>query len=251
MSVGDAAAVPATEEADRRTTELDANLAAVRRRVQAACDRAGRAPSEVTLVVVTKTFPAADVVRLARLGVVEVAENRDQEASAKAVEVEAALGGERSVRWHFVGQLQRNKARSVARYADVVHSVDRVPLVRALDAGAQAAGRRLDVLVQVNLDPAAAGRGGAEVADVPAVAAAVAAAPALTMRGVMAVAPLGADPGPAFERLVALGRRLRDDHPDATWVSAGMSGDLEAAVRAGATHLRVGSAILGSRPPLG
>jgi uncharacterized pyridoxal phosphate-containing UPF0001 family protein len=103
----------------------------------------------------------------------------------------------------------------------------------------------------VNLDPSAVGRGGAEEADVPALAAAVAASPGLTLRGVMAVAPLDADPLPAFERLVALSRRLRGDHPDATWVSAGMSGDLEAAVRAGATHLRVGSAILGSCSSLG
>jgi pyridoxal phosphate enzyme (YggS family) len=249
--MGDVTAVPAGADADQRTTELAANLAAVRRRVEQACDSAGRASSEVTVIVVTKTFPAADVVRLARLGVVEVAENRDQEASAKAAEVSAALGGRRPVQWHFVGQLQRNKARSVARYADVVHSVDREPLVRALDAGAHVAGRHLEVLVQVNLDPSAVGRGGAEEADVPALAAAVAASPGLTLRGVMAVAPLDADPLPAFERLVALSRRLRGDHPDATWVSAGMSGDLEAAVRAGATHLRVGSAILGSRPSLG
>jgi PLP dependent protein len=239
------------DPADARSAELKANLRQVEQRVQAACARAGRARDDVTVVVVTKTFPAADVVRLVRLGVSEVAENRDQEASGKVEEVAGALGDLRSPRWHFVGQLQRNKARSVARYADVVHSVDRIPLVRALDAGAHAAGRRLEVLVQVNLDPAAAGRGGAEVADVPAVAAAVVAAPALVLRGVMAVAPLGEEPLPAFERLAALAQGVRADHPGATWMSAGMSGDLEAAVRAGATHLRVGSAILGSRPPLG
>jgi PLP dependent protein len=236
---------------EQRTTELAANLAAVRQRVEAACHRAGRAPHEVTVIVVTKTFPAADVVRLARLGVVEVGENRDHEAAGKVAEVVGVLGDLPSPRWHFVGQLQRNKARSVARYADVVHSVDRVPLVSALATGAHAADRDLDVLVQVNLDPGAAGRGGAEPADLPLVADAVAAADRLQLRGVMAVAPLGADPRPAFDRLLALSERLRSDHPDATWVSAGMSGDLEAAVAAGATHLRVGSAILGSRPPLG
>ena len=236
---------------DPRTDELAANLARVEARVQAACDRAGRARHELTLVVVTKTFPAADVVRLASLGVGEVGENRDQEASAKAADVAAALPDGPSLRWHFVGQLQRNKARSVARYADVVHSVDRVSLVTALAAGARAAGRDVEVLVQVNLDPGAAGRGGAEPADVPLVADAVGGAECLRLRGVMAVAPLGADPAPAFERLAALAQRLRADHPAATWVSAGMSGDLEAAIGAGATHLRVGSAVLGSRPSLG
>jgi pyridoxal phosphate enzyme (YggS family) len=235
---------------DRRTAELATNLARVEARVQAACDQAGRARSDVTLIVVTKTFPAADVVRLVHLGVREVGENRDQEASAKVADVRSTLP-EGPLRWHFIGQLQRNKARSVARYSDVVHSVDRPSLVQALDAGAHGAGRRLDVLVQVNLDPSAVGRGGVEPDDLPALADRVASATALTLRGLMAVAPLGADPVPAFERLAELAARVRRDHPGATWVSAGMSGDLEAAVQAGATHLRVGSAVLGSRPPLG
>jgi pyridoxal phosphate enzyme (YggS family) len=236
---------------DARSVELAASLARVGERVRAACEQAGRAPQDVTVVVVTKTYPAADVVRLVRLGVTDLAENRDQEASAKVADVEAELSASSPVRWHFVGQLQRNKARSVARYADVVHSVDRVSLVTALAAGARAAGRDVEVLVQVNLDPGAAGRGGAEPADVPLVADAVGGAECLRLRGVMAVAPLGADPAPAFERLAALAERLRADHPAATWVSAGMSGDLEAAIGAGATHLRVGSAVLGSRPSLG
>lgn len=245
----------AVEPADARTAELAENLARVEQRVAAACAAAGRARAEVTLVVVTKTFPAQDVVRLVEMGVREVAENRDQEASAKVAEVAASLNAASLdaaslPRWHFVGQLQRNKARSVARYTDVVHSVDRVPLVAALQSGAQAADRDVEVLVQVNLDPSAAGRGGAEPDDVPLVADAVAGADRLRLRGVMAVAPLGADPRPAFDRLVALAERLRADHPDARWVSAGMSGDLEAAVQAGATHLRVGSAVLGSRPSL-
>jgi pyridoxal phosphate enzyme (YggS family) len=238
---------------DERSRELAANLARVEERVRAACQAAGRVRDEVTVVVVTKTFPAQDVVRLLRQGVTEVGENRDQEAAAKVAEVARLSGGgpeQRAPRWHFVGQLQRNKARSVARYADVVHSVDRVRLVGALATGAHAADRDLEVLVQVNLDPQAAGRGGAEPADLPVVADAVADAERLHLRGVMAVAPLGVDPRPAFDRLMALAGRLRDDHPSATWVSAGMSGDLEQAVAAGATHLRVGSAVLGSRPSL-
>lgn len=225
-----------------RRDELAAGLAAVRERVERACDRAGRDPAGVTVIVVTKTFPASDVRLLADLGVTDIGENRHQEAAAKVAEC-AGL----PVRWHFVGQLQTNKAGAVAGYASVVHSVDRVRLVSALARGAEAAGRRVDCLVQVSLDDEP-GRGGAAGSDVPAVADRIAGAPALRLAGVMAVAPLGADPSPAFERLAGVAAAVRRRHPGADWVSAGMSGDLEAAVAHGATHLRVGSAILGERP---
>ena len=232
---------------DPRTEQLAHSLALVRERVERACRAAGRDSSEVCLVVVTKTFPADDVARLAALGVRDVGENRDGEAAAKAAEL-ADCG----LRWHFVGQVQRAKARSVARYAHVVHSLDRPALVQALERACLAAGRRVEVLLQVNLDQSAGstGRGGAVPEDIPALAAEVATTSALVLRGVMAVAPLGADPAPAFARLRDVATRLREEHEDATWVSAGMSGDLEQAVAAGATHLRVGTAILGQRPPL-
>jgi PLP dependent protein len=231
-----------------RTADIADGLAAVRARVEQAAAATGRDPDLVTVVVVTKTFPAADVRALHALGVRDVGENRDQEAAPKAEQCAGLV----DLRWHFVGQLQSNKASSVATYASVVHSVDRLRLVSALDAGAHRAGRELDVLVQVDLDdrPHAAGRGGAAPADVPEVADAVASAEALRLRGLMAVAPLGQDPEPAFARLTALAAELRAAHPAATCVSAGMSEDLEAAVAAGATHVRVGSAILGHRPPL-
>jgi pyridoxal phosphate enzyme (YggS family) len=236
---------------DARTAELAGSLARVEDRVRAACQASGRDRGDVTLVVVTKTFPAADAVRLAGLGVHELAENRDQEAAPKAAEV-AAAGVD--VRWHFVGQLQRNKARSVARYADVVHSVDRAGLVTALDHAAADADRALDVLLQVDLGGAAARpgapRGGASPDDVAALAETVDGAASLRLRGLMAVAPRDEDPARAFARLADLAAELRRAHPEATWLSAGMSGDLEQAVAAGATHLRVGSAVLGSRPPL-
>jgi pyridoxal phosphate enzyme (YggS family) len=230
-----------------RSAQLAAALAAVRARVDAACRDAGRPTDDVTLIVVTKTFPVDDVARLSELGVRDVGENRHQEASEKA----QALAG-RGLRWHFVGQLQRNKARAVAGYADVVHSLDRAELVRPLAAGAQDAGRRVGVLVQVDLDEsgAAAGRGGAAPDDVRALAEQVEAADGLDLRGVMAVAPRDADPARAFARLREVSDGLRADHPAASWISAGMSGDLEQAVAAGATHLRVGSAVLGQRPPL-
>lgn len=228
-----------------RVGELAERLAALGERVREACARAGRDPADLTTVVVTKTFPAADVRALASLGVRDVGESKDQEASAKV-----AACADLDLRWHFVGRLQSNKAGSVAGYAALVHSADRAKVVRALSRGAQRADRRVGVLVQVSLDGDPT-RGGAVPDDVPRLADAVAGAAGLDLRGVMAVAPMGADPREAFERLAAVSARLRADHPEAGVVSAGMSADLEDAVAAGATHLRVGSAVLGSRAVLG
>lgn len=228
-----------------RRAELAAALATVEERIGAACAAAGRARDEVHLVVVTKFFPRSDLDLLADLGVRDVGENREQEASAKLADGGTPTG----VRTHFIGQLQSKKAGAVTRWADVVQSVDRTKVVAALDRGAVAAGRELTALVQVDLDPLPdPGRGGARPEDVPALAEAIAGSDALRLGGLMAVAPLAEDPGPAFERLAGLSAALRVDHPGADWVSAGMSGDLEEAVRHGATHLRVGTAILGTRP---
>jgi pyridoxal phosphate enzyme (YggS family) len=231
-----------------RREELAANLAALRERVDRACSAAGRSAHEIVVIAVTKTFPADDVRRLADLGVTDIGENRDQEAAPKAVAC-----AELDLRWHFIGQLQSNKAPSVARYATVVHSVDRPRLVRALDRAADAASRRVACLVQVNLDasPAATVRGGASPEEVPKLAEEIAASGSLDLQGVMAVAPLGEDPRAAFDRLAQVSARLVADHPGATVISAGMSGDLEAAVAAGATHLRVGAALLGRRTTTG
>ena len=230
---------------DRRA-EIAAGLAEVERRLSAACAAAGRQRSDVVLVAVTKTRPASDVALLAELGVRDVGESKDQEASAKVAEL---AGGGAALRWHFVGRLQRNKARSVASYADVVHSVDRAPLVAALSEGAQRAGREPDVLVQVSLDGDPE-RAGAPADALAALADAVARAPGLRLAGLMAVPPMDADPEPSFARLAALSESLRAEHPEASWISAGMSADLESAVAAGSTHVRVGTALLGRRPPL-
>ncbi len=224
-----------------REDDLAANLAAVRERIAKACASAGRAADEVTLVAVTKTFPASDVRLLARLGVTDIAENRDQEAAPKAAEC-----ADLPLTWHFIGQLQTNKVRSVLRYADVVHSVDRDRLVRALSREAVRTGRTPRCLVQVSLDDAE-GRGGVRPEGVPALAEAIASAPGLRLAGVMAVAPLGADPAPAFARLADVAASVRAAHPEATVISAGMSGDLEQAIACGATHVRVGTALLGGR----
>ena len=227
-----------------RHDEIAAGLASVRERIARSCDEAGRDPAGVCLVVVTKFFPESDVRVLAGLGVTDVGENRHQEAEAKAAAC-ADLG----LRWHFIGGLQSNKAAAVARYADVVESIDRAKLVRRLDDGAGERSHPVDCLLQVSLDPPdAEGRSGADADDLGSLADAVLAAEHLTLRGLMAVAPLGADPAEAFGRLGRIHDRFVAGRPDATWLSAGMSSDLEHAVRAGATHVRVGSAILGSRP---
>ena len=247
---------------DERTAELSANLDRVRARVDAACAAAGRDPDDLTLIVVTKTWPSDDVRRLAGLGVRDVGENRDQEAAPKA-----EASDDLDLTWHFIGQLQTNKAKSVARYADLVHSVDRLSLVAALDKGAAKAGRRIGCLIEVDLTDSDAGapgdtpghndgRGGVRPDDVAALAEAIAAADHLDLRGVMGVAPLDRDDqraasAQAFARLAQISADLRRAHPEATLMSAGMSEDLEEAVAAGATHLRVGSAVLGTRPPLG
>ncbi len=245
-----------------RARELEARLGAVRARVAEAS--AGRPAPD--LIVVTKYFPASDVRILADLGVTDVGENRDQEAAAKAAEL-----GDLGLRWHFIGQMQTNKAKSVVRYADSVHSVDRPALVGALGkamaaeqarrtAGGMPARSDLDCFLQFALDadrPASTpgsgtgGRGGAHPDEAGELARAVAATPGLRLAGVMGVAPLGADPADAFDLLLRISGTVRSVEPSAAAVSAGMSGDLEAAVAAGATHLRIGSDVLGPRPAVG
>jgi pyridoxal phosphate enzyme (YggS family) len=195
-------------------------------------------------VVVTKTFPASEVAVLADLGVREVGENRDQEAAPKA----AALHG-RDLVWHFIGQLQTNKVRSVVRYASVIESIDRPRLVTALDRAAADVDAAVDCLIQVSLDDQP-GRGGTAPSEVLALADTVADAGSLRLRGVMAVAPLEGDAEAAFARLAVVAEQLQAAHPGASAISAGMSGDLEAAVQHGATHVRLGSAVLGYRPPV-
>ncbi|MFC9178635.1 MULTISPECIES: YggS family pyridoxal phosphate-dependent enzyme [Streptomyces] len=236
-----------------RKAQLAANLAQVEERITSACAAAGREREEVTLIVVTKTYPASDVRMLHELGVRHVAENRDQDAAPKATAC-----ADLSLTWHFVGQLQTNKVRSVMSYADVVQSVDRIKLVTALSGAAVRAERELGCLIQVALDAESGERGergGVAPDGIEELAAAVDAAEGLRLDGLMTVAPLA---GPfagrqraAFDRLMEIATRLRTGHPAATMVSAGMSADLEDAVAAGATHVRVGTAVLGVRPGLG
>ncbi|GLY69413.1 YggS family pyridoxal phosphate-dependent enzyme [Amycolatopsis taiwanensis] len=229
-----------------RKAELAAALADLQARISRACTAAGRAREEVRLLAVTKTFPATDAALLADLGLGDFAENRDQEAAPKAAEF-AGLRPAAAVRWHMVGRLQRNKARSVTRWAGEVQSVDSARLADALDRAARAEGvAPLDVLVQASIDGDPA-RGGCPLPDLEALADHIAGTEGLRLRGLMAVAPLGADPDAAFERLARAGEALRRHHPEATELSAGMSGDLEQAIVHGSTCVRVGTALLGGR----
>ncbi|HQF03082.1 MAG TPA: YggS family pyridoxal phosphate-dependent enzyme [Phycicoccus sp.] len=261
----------AAQEAARRD-EIARGLASVLDRIDAATVAAGRA-DQPTLIVVTKRFPRSDVDHLKGLGVRDVGENKAQELADKYAHRwgttrgagkgdvgrdEEAQGGPAvpsvgGLSVHFIGQLQSNKAGVVAEVADVVHSVDRLKVAAALDRRrSESTGdpRPLEVLLQVSLDGDPA-RGGVPPSQVHALADAVGELPHLSLRGVMAVAPRELDPDEAFARLREVADGIRHAHPAATWISAGMSGDLEAAIRHGATHLRVGSAILGSRLSLG
>ena len=219
---------------------LAERVASVDAEIVDAARAAGRDPGEVTRIVVTKFHPAELVRELAALGVRDVGENRHQEAAAKAAEL-AGLG----LNWHFVGQLQSNKAKAVRGYARAVHSVDRNSLADAL-----AGDSPLDVFLELNLtgDPA---RGGVDPGLLEPLAGHVLSTPGLSLRGVMAVAPLGEEPRAAFARVREASEGLRRLAPEATAISAGMSGDFREAILEGATHLRIGTAITGKRPTPG
>lgn len=245
--------------ADDRVAELTAGLAQIRARLARAAEAAGRAVEDITLLPVTKFFPASDVAILWRLGCRSFGESRDQEASAKIVEFDHLVANNPDpgpVHWHMIGLVQRNKAKHIAAWADTVHSVSGGAVVAALGSAATRAldeGRRnrpLRVFVQISLDGDTT-RGGVDIGDPAAVdqlCAQVAGAEGLQLAGLMGIPPLDADPDDAFAALAAEQSRIRRAHPQATELSAGMSGDLEAAVRHGSTCVRVGSALMGKRP---
>lgn len=228
---------------DRRG-ELAIQLEKVRAEIAAAARAAHRQPEEISLVVVTKNFPASDVKHLISLGVSDVGENREQEGSLKSSEIQS------SINWHFIGQLQRNKVKSVLQWADVIHSVDRIELAHEIVKRAPERSQKVRVLVQVSLD-SAPGRAGAPRAELNEIASALANSPMVELSGLMAVAPLHEDPRAAFHRLQSIRADFMSDFPEAVWCSAGMSGDFAAAIEFGATHVRIGSSILGSRPTFG
>lgn len=226
-------------------TDLGARLSAIDEQIADAARLAGRDADEITRIVVTKFHPASLVRELHGLGVREVGENRQQELSAKSAE----LSELDDLRWHFIGQAQTNKASAIRRSAQVVHSIDRDRLADALHRAADD-DTVLDVLVQVNLTDDI-GRGGVAPDAAAALAEHVMTLPSLRLRGVMAVAPLDEEPASAFARLRDVADGIRALDPSATWISAGMTGDFVEAIQAGATHLRIGSAITGPRPDRG
>lgn len=217
---------------------LALRLSRVRSEISAAATAAGREPDEITTIVVTKFHPASLIRELAELGVTNVGENRLQDAAPKAAEL-----SELDLTWHFIGQLQSNKVRSVLEFARVVQSVDRETLVGAMNA----VGKPVDVFIQLNLtsDP---NRGGVAPSDLEALAGQVLESGTLRLRGVMAVAPLDEEPRRAFARVREASDRLLTLAPEASALSMGMSGDFVDAIAEGATHLRIGTAITGNRP---
>jgi pyridoxal phosphate enzyme (YggS family) len=230
-----------------RLSEIQSNLEIIQTRISKACSAAGRDISEITLIAVTKTYPASDVDLLKQLGIENVGENRDQEASSKQAEVKNEF------KWHFIGQLQSNKAKSVVNYADLIHSVDRWSLAKEMQKSAQGINKVQPVLIQVDLDQSGPDptRGGIWPAELSELAAAISQASHLELKGLMSVAPLGEKPELAFARLKDIRASFLKEHPQAQILSAGMSDDLEAAILHGATHLRIGSALLGERPKIG
>ncbi|MFC4943494.1 YggS family pyridoxal phosphate-dependent enzyme [Pseudonocardia sp. GCM10023141] len=234
-----------------RISELESRLAAVRERIAVACTAAGRLPDAVELLAVTKTVPATDVAILIDLGLTAFAENRVQEAGTKVAEV-AALRPDAAPRWHLVGGLQRNKAKAAVRWADRVESVDSIRLADALNDAVRRAeatsGRPvpLPILVQFSVDGDPS-RGGIDRAGLLGLADHVASRAALRLCGLMAVAPLGEDPEIAFTAIAEAATALREHHPEARTLSAGMSGDLEVAIRHGSDVVRVGTALVGER----
>jgi pyridoxal phosphate enzyme (YggS family) len=230
-----------------RLIEIQSNLEIIQSRIENACTVAGRDISEITLIAVTKTYSASDVDLLKQLGIENVGENRDQEASAKKLEVKSKF------KWHFIGQLQSNKAKSVVNYADLIHSVDRWSLAKEIQKSAQGIDKMQQVLIQVDLDQSGPDptRGGIWPAELRELAQLINQASHLELKGLMSVAPLGEKPELAFARLKEIRVDFLKENPGAQILSAGMSDDLESAILHGATHLRIGSALLGERPKIG
>ena len=230
-----------------RLARIKDNLETLQSRINNACQEAKRNITEITLIAVTKTYPADDVDLLKQLGIDDVGENRDQEAALKRTQVQADFN------WHFIGQLQSNKAKSVVSYAHLIHSVDRSSLAKEIQKSAQGVDKKQAVLIQLDLDQSGPDptRGGLWPTELMALAQQITDSSHLELKGLMSVAPLAENPAVAFARLAEIRTEFLKTYPQATILSAGMSDDLEAAILHGATHLRIGSALLGERPKIG
>lgn len=230
-----------------RLAEIKTNYEQIQERINKACQEAKREISEISLIAVTKTYPVEDIELLHDLGIQNVGENKDQDAAIKHSQVKNKFI------WHFIGQLQSNKAKSVVNYADLIHSVDRVSLVKEIQKCAEKIGKKQDILIQVDLDQRGPdpSRGGIWPAELLDLADKIANSSNLNLKGLMSVAPVDDRAVDAFSRLFQIRSDFLKFHPEATVLSAGMSEDLEEAILSGATHLRIGSALLGQRPKIG
>lgn len=227
-----------------RAAELANNFKNLEASIFKSCELANRSMDEVTLIAVTKNFPASDIEILSNLGVENVGENKDQEASAKHAQVKSELT------WHFVGQLQRNKVKSVVKYCDYIHSVDRLSLAQEISKQAATMGKSMKLFIQVDLEESDEKRGGVGLGELNELVREVSQLPAVEIVGLMAVAPLQQDPAAAFANLAKARAEFLSRWPKAKWLSIGMSEDFEVAIKFGATHLRIGSLLLGVRPIL-
>jgi pyridoxal phosphate enzyme (YggS family) len=222
-----------------RKSEIAANLLEVNERIDAAAAKAGRNPADIKLIVVTKTFPITDLQDLYDLGVREFGENRDQEASEKVGLLPA------DINWHFQGQIQSNKLKSITGWATYIHSIDQLKYAKLVSEFA--GNQRKSIFIQVSLDEIPESRGGVDPAKLVELASGITEFTNLTLMGLMAVAPLDEGTDSAFSRLATYHHEFMKNFPQAKYLSAGMSGDYESAILHGATHIRIGSSILGNR----
>ena len=225
-----------------RKIEIEENLNQVRQKITDAAAKSGRNPNEINLIVVTKTFPISDLEILYSLGVREFGENRDQEASVKA----KALP--QDINWHFQGGIQSNKLKSICSWASVIHSVDQFKYAKIISEQPSVKARQ--IFIQVSLDEPPESRGGVDPAKLIELANQISSLPNIKVLGLMAVGPVYREIEPAFARLQQIQAGFLTDFKDAVFLSSGMSGDYELAISYGATHLRIGSSILGIRAPI-
>jgi len=225
-----------------RKDQILSNLESVKEKISAAAQAAGRAPNEITLIAVTKTFPVSDLEILHELGVRNFGENRDQEAAPKVGVLPA------DITWHFQGGIQSNKLKSISNWASVIHSVDKFKYAQMISQFS--VGKTKEIFIQVSLDTLPQSREGVDPADLMQLAEQIMSLPNLQVKGLMAVAPLDQPTEQAFVRLQQIQQRFIQLYPAASSLSSGMSGDYELAISLGATHVRIGSSILGNRSPI-
>lgn len=222
-----------------RKVEIRNNLESVKERIAVAAQKAQRDLAEITLVVVTKTFEVGDLEILYELGEREFGENRDQEASKKAEQLPD------DINWHFQGQIQSNKLKSICKWADFIHSVDQIKYAQIISDQCQT--KPKSIFLQVSLDTPVESRGGVDPVKLENLALDISELPGVVIAGLMAVAPMNNEGVEAFKRVQMIHGNFKHRFAQAKLLSAGMSGDFETAVLYGATHLRIGSSILGNR----